>query len=107
MSVNVLAVYVPKPGRHDDLVAEMVDHVPLLRRLGLATDAPSIVLRAPDGTVVELFEWKDHDAIAAAHEHPEVREMWGRYDDCCTYGTLADLPNVDTMFAEFERMGSY
>lgn len=107
MGVVVLAVYVPKEGREADLAAEMVDHVPLLRRVGLATEAPSTVLGAPDGTLVELFEWVDHAAISAAHEHPEVIEMWGRYDACCTYGALADLSNAGQRFAEFELLGSY
>ena len=107
MGVHVLAVYVPKDGRESDLEAEMVDHVPLLRRLGLATETESKVLRAPDRTIIELFEWADHDAIAAAHENPEVLKMWARYEACCTYGTLADLPNAAVMFAEFELLGSY
>jgi hypothetical protein len=105
--VHVLAVYRPKPDGQEELEAEMVHHVPLLRRLGLATETRSVALRAPDGTVVEYFEWVDHDAIAAAHEHPEVLEMWARYEECCTYGSLADLPNATTLFAEFELLGSY
>lgn len=107
MGIHVMAVYIPKDGRDDALAAEMVAHVPLLRRLGLATDAKSSVLRAPDGTLVELFEWVDRAAIEAAHSHPEVLEMWSRYDGCCSYGTLADLPNATTMFPEFEWVGSY
>ena len=102
-----MAVYRPKPGGQEALEEEMADHVPLLRRLGLATETASVALRAPDGTIVEYFEWVDHDAIAAAHEHPEVLEMWSRYEGCCTFGTLAELPNATTMFAEFELLGSY
>ena len=107
MGIHVVAVYIPKAGREDDLAAEMVDHVPLLRRMGLATEAPSIVLRAPGGALVELFEWVDRAAIEAAHEHPEVLEMWSRYEACCSYGSLADLPNASVMFAEFDWVGSY
>lgn len=107
MGIHVLAVYRPKDGKQAELEAEVADHVPLLRRIGLATERPSMVLRAPDGTIIEHFEWVDHAAIDAAHEHPEVLEMWGRYDSCCDYGTLADLPNAATMFPEFEFLGSH
>jgi hypothetical protein len=107
MGVHVIAVYRPKEGMQSDLEAEIVDHVPLLRRLGLATDFPSIALRASDGTVIEHFEWVDQDAMAAAHEHPEVLAMWGRYEACCVYGTLADLSNATSMFPEFELLGSF
>ena len=91
----------------DDLLSETRAHVPLLRSLGLATDTPSLVLRAPDGSLVEYFEWVSHDAIASAHEHPEVAAMWGRYERCSTYGALADLPNGADLFAEFECIGSF
>ena len=33
--------------------------------------------------------------------------MWARYDRCCEYGTLGDLPNATAMFPEFEFIGSY
>jgi hypothetical protein len=107
MGIHVLAVYRPKPGKEAALEVEIVDHVPLLRRLGLATDHRSTALRASDGTVIEHFEWVDRAAIDAAHAHPDVLAMWSRYDDCCEYGALADLPNATTMFAEFEFIGSY
>ncbi len=107
MGIHVLAVYRPKEGKQAELEAEMVDHVPLLRRLGLATDYPSAVLRAPDGTIIEHFEWVDQAAINTAHGRPEVLEMWSRYGTCCDYGTLAELPNATTMFSEFEFLGSH
>ena len=89
------------------LLAETRDHLPLLRSLGLATDRPSLVLRAPDGSLLEQFEWVSHDAIEAAHEHPEVGAMWSRYEACCTYGTLAGLSNGADLFAEFEYVGHF
>lgn len=107
MGVHVIAVYRPKPGTSDQLLSETRAHVPLLRALGLATDTPSLVLRAPDGSLLEHFEWLSADAIATAHEHPDVGAMWARYEKCCTYGTLADLPNGADLFAEFEYVGSF
>lgn len=107
MGVHVVVVYRPKSGMEDQLLSETRQHVPLLRTLGLASDTPSLVLRASDGSLVEHFEWVSHDAIASAHEHPEVGAMWGRYEECCTYGTLADLPNGSALFAEFEYVGSF
>lgn len=103
----MIAVYRPKPGMEDDLLSETRAHVPLLRSLGLATNTPSLVLRAPDGSLLEHFEWVSHDAIAAAHEHPAVTAMWGRYERCSTYGALADLPNTADLFAEFDYIGSF
>lgn len=107
MGIHVLAVYRPKADTHAELEAEVRQHVPTLRRLGLATDHPSAVLQAEDGTIIEHFEWKDRAAIDAAHAHPEVLEMWNRFSECCEYGTLADLPNASEMFPEFDFLGSH
>lgn len=62
-------------------------------------------MRAPDGAVVECFEWSGREAIETAHSHPEVQSMWKRFGECCDYGTLDDLPNSSVVFAEFERIG--
>lgn len=107
MGVHVLVVYVPVAGRESELDLELAGHAPLLRRLGLATDAPSTVLRAPDGTIVEQFEWRSREALASAHEHPEVLQMWERFESCCTYGSLADLPHATSLFPEFDLVGVY
>ncbi len=107
MGIHVLAIYRPKDGKAADLEAEVVTHVPTLRDLGFATEAASTVLRAGDGTIIEHFEWVDQAAIDAAHQHPAVHEMWGRFGACADYGTLAELPNATAMFPEFELIGSY
>lgn len=102
-----MAVYRPKRGREAELDEEVRQHVAILRRLDLATDSSSLVVRAADGTIVECFEWASRDAIEAAHSHPEVQSMWERFGACCDYSTLADLPNASDMFAEFEQVGFY
>lgn len=107
MGIHVAAVYMAKPGRQAELEAEVAAHVPLLRSIGLAEDSPSVALRASDGTIVEIFEWVDHDAIKAAHTHPVVKDMWERFEACSKYGTLAELPNASDLFAEFELLGRF
>lgn len=107
MGNHVIAVYKPKQGKQSDLEQEVAAHVPELRRLGLATDAASTALRASDGTILEHFEWVSDAAINEAHEHPDVHKMWARFEECCTFATLGQLPNADAMFPNFEYLGSY
>ena len=57
MGVMVMALFRPKPGKDAELVACMRDHLPVLRAQGLATERPTTILRASDGTLVEIFEW--------------------------------------------------
>jgi len=98
----VMALFRPKPGMDDALMACMRDHLPILRAQRLATDRPTTVLRAKDGTLVEIFEWVSQAAIDAAHANPAVHALWKRYADCCDYVTLADLPEAHAMFPGFE-----
>ncbi len=107
MGIHVLAIYKPTEDGAAALETEVATHVQKLRELGFATDFPSAILRAEDGTIIEHFEWVDQAAIDAAHEHPAVHEMWGRFAACCEYGTLDGLPNASTMFPEFEYLGSH
>lgn len=101
MGDMVIVGYRPKPGQEAALLALTREHVPVLRRLGLASDRPALAMRAKDGTIVEVFEWKD-GAIAKAHEHPEVQAMWGRYAAACDYIPLAELAEAKDLFAAFE-----
>jgi hypothetical protein len=101
MGDMVIVGYRPKPGREADLLALVRDHVPELRRLGLATDRPTLAMRAVDGTIVEVFEWRD-GAIASAHENPDVLAMWGRFAAACDYVPLTELPETKDKFAQFE-----
>ncbi|MDQ4087921.1 MAG: hypothetical protein M3177_07940 [Pseudomonadota bacterium] len=100
MGDMVIAVYRPKPGRDEELLALVRQHVPTLRRLGLATDRPALAMRAAQGEVVEVFEWRE-GGIAAAHEHPEVLAMWDRYAQVCDYAPLQSLAESQAPFAQF------
>ena len=97
---RVIVGYCPKPGQEAALDALAREHVPILRRLGFATDAPALAMRAADGTVVETFEWRE-GGTAAAHGHPEVQAMWGRYAAACDYVPLSTLKEAGDLFATF------
>ena len=101
MGQFTIAVYRPKPGKEADLLQVVKEHVPILRQEGLATDRVAHVMKAKDGTIVEVFEWASTDAIAAAHKNPNVLVMWGRFNEACDIVKLVDLPESKSMFAGF------
>ena len=101
MGDMVIVGYRPKAGCEAALLDLVRTHVAELRALGLATDRPTLAMKAQDGTIVEVFEWRT-GAIAKAHENPDVLAMWGRYAQVCDYVPLRDLPEAAQMFAEFE-----
>lgn len=100
----VIACYRPKPGHEAALLELVRGHVPALRRLGLATDRAPIAMRAADGTLVEVFEWRSAQAIADAHDKPEVHTMWAAFGAACSYVKLGDLAETKNLFAEFDPL---
>lgn len=102
MGEIVIAVYKPKQGKLDDLLKVVKDHVPTLRKLGYATDRPSQVMLASDGTVVEVFEWTSQEAVDKAHSDPAVHKLWGQFGACSDIGTIAALPGADQPFPHFK-----
>ena len=63
-------------------------HWPTLRELELVTDTPEQVFLGADHqggepVFVSIFEWVDAEAVAHAHEHPEVAEIWEAMTPLC------------------------
>jgi hypothetical protein len=98
----VIAVYRPKEGKTAELEALVREHLPILLSQDLVTTRPSIAMRAKDGTIVEVFEWKSLKAIEGAHTNPAVIEMWTRFGEACTYQKLVDLEESQQQWAGFE-----
>jgi quinol monooxygenase YgiN len=99
--VLVVVAYRPRPGKEDALLQLTREHVPILRGQGLATERPVQAMRAADGTIIEVFEWVSQEAIAAAHQNPEVQKLWVRYGEACEYVPLASIKECSEMFAGF------
>ena len=102
MGLFTIAVYRPKPGKEADLLQVVREHVPILRQEGLATARVAHVMKAKDGTIVEVFEWASTEAIAAAHKNPNVLVLWGRFNEACDIIKLDDLAETKAMFPAFE-----
>jgi hypothetical protein len=100
MGEIVIAVYRPKPGQAEALAAEVRAHVPDLRAWGLATERPATAMRARDGTILEVFEWRD-GGIEAAHKDPRVLAMWERFGAACDMISLRDVAETAQLFAGF------
>lgn len=103
MGEMVIVAYKPKPGCEASLLALTIEHVPYLRALGLATERPHLLMRANDGTVLEVFEWRD-GGIAQAHEMPEIHLLWEKYGAVCEYVPLRTLSEAGDLFARFQPL---
>jgi quinol monooxygenase YgiN len=104
--VCVIVAYRPKPGKERELIELVRNRVPTLRKEGLVTDRVPTIMRARDGTIVEVSEWKSDEAIDAAHKNPNVLAMWEKFSAVCECVPLKTLPEADDMFAGFEPVAN-
>ena len=94
--------YRPKPGKEAELLEIVRSRVPTLAREGLVTDRAPVMMRAKDGTIIEVSEWKSREAIEAAHRNPNVLALWSRFFAVCDCVPLKTLAEAEEMFAGFE-----
>jgi quinol monooxygenase YgiN len=102
--IVVIVAYRPKPGREKELLEIVRSRVPTLRREGLVTDRVPVMMRAKEGTIIEVSEWKSSEAIEAAHKNPRVLAMWDKFFAVCDCVPLKTVPEAETMFAGFEAI---
>jgi len=100
----VIVAYRPKEGRAVDLDAVVAKHLRILREENLITDRDGYTMRAVDGTLVEVFEWRSKEAIEAAHGNAAVCALWSEFGEVCDYVPLSSLAEAGQMFAEFDAV---
>lgn len=99
-----IAAFKPHEGKEEELLSVVADRLPLLRRLGFSTDREHTLMRASDGTIIEISEWVDDAAIERAHSHEEVGRLWARFEACSDYRKPGDLAELGEMFPTFEAV---
>ena len=100
--VIVIVAYRPKAGKEKELLELVRNRVPTLRKENLATDRVPMMMRARDGTIIEVSEWKSQQAIDAAHKNPNVLAMWNKFFAVCDCVPLNTLAEAKEMFSGFE-----
>lgn len=98
----VIAAYKPKPGKEHELLQLVHQHIPVLRSEGLVTDREPVVMRAKDGTIIEIFEWRSAKSIEEAHSNSAVQHLWKKFGEVCDYVKPADIKECKQVFSGFE-----
>ncbi|MEO1063188.1 MAG: hypothetical protein AAFZ07_17380 [Actinomycetota bacterium] len=85
---TVICTFRVRPGSLDPFRELLAGHWPTLRRLGLVTEQPEqrFLGGRDDGdapVIVSIFEWVSAEAVARAHEHPDVAEIWEAMEPLC------------------------
>lgn len=100
----VIVAYTPKSGKEEQLLTVVAKHLQVLRAERFVTDKAAYVMRAADGTIVEVFEWRSAEAIELAHSNPSVQALWQEFDEACEYIPLTKLAEAHQIFAEFDTV---
>jgi len=103
----VIALYRPKRGREKSLMRTVAKHLPALRRAKLVTARPSILMKAADGTLLEIFEWRSERYTKIAHTHPVIRPLWETIGRDADIRTLKDLKEAGGMFPHFTPLKAH
>src|SRR5947199_4571130 len=96
--IVVIVAYRPKPGHEKELLEIVRTRVPTLRKEDLVTDRVPVMMRAKDGTIIEVSEWKSREAIEAAHKNPRVLALWEKFFAVCDCVPLKAVAEAETMF---------
>ncbi len=99
-----IVAYTPKPGKEQQLLVAVRKHLMVLRAEQLVTAKPAHVMRARDGSIVEVFEWRSAKAVQDAHSNPTVQALWAEFGAACDYTPVSKLAEAQEMFAEFEAV---
>jgi|SRR5688572_7233221 len=104
MSRGVIVIYRPKKGKDAALLQLVQDHISILQSQNLATERAPFIMKAADGSIIEVFEWKSADAIKEAHENKVVQELWERFSQVCDYEIPISVKEFQGPFSEFEML---
>ena len=102
--VVVIVAYRPKAGKDAELLELVRSRVPTLAKEGLVTERTPTIVRAKDGTIIEVSEWRSPEAIEAAHKNENVGKLWNRFFELCDCVPLTMVAETAEMFAGFEPL---
>jgi hypothetical protein len=100
----VIVAYKPLPGKEQELEKLVLEHHGILKNQNLVTDRSPVIMKALNGELIEVFEWKSSGSIEEAHSNPEVHKLWARFSAVCTYENPTNIKEFNALFSEFESI---
>lgn len=100
----VIALYKPKDGKDAATRKLARGHQAMLKDLDLVGPMPATLIAADDGTILEVFQWKDQAAVEASHKSDVVQAYWQAMADVCDFGVLSDLAEAQKTFPHFQLL---
>jgi hypothetical protein len=70
--------------------------------ISVVFESQACVMRAADGSIGEVFEWRSAEAIQQANSNPAIQALWAEFGAACDYTPLTKLAETHQTFAEFD-----
>ena len=100
----VIAVYKPKDGQDAATRKFARGHQAMLKDLNLVGPMPATLIAAEDGTILEVFQWKDKAAVETSHNSDVVLAYWQDMAAVCDFGVLNDIAEAQNTFPHFQLL---
>lgn len=101
MEKIVFVGYKPFAGKETELAALLEIHWQTLKIEKLVTERKPVIVKAEDGTMIEVFGWKSKEAIELAHTNKIVQDMWNEFSKVCEYIPVSQVSEMNDLFSEF------
>ncbi len=99
-----LIIYRPHKGKEQELLSTLKSgYAPLLAG-GYVTDRPPILMKAKNGNLLMIFEWKEKESREKAQVDPAIQEQWKRVSKLSEFEKPDSLIEFQDVFPEFEAI---
>ncbi|MBP9925153.1 MAG: hypothetical protein KBF45_04125 [Cyclobacteriaceae bacterium] len=99
-----LIIYNPHKGKEQELLSIVKSGYVLLIDGGYVTDRPPILMKAKNGNLLLIFEWKDSNSKEMAQADPAIQEQWKRVSKVSEFEKPDSLIEFSDVFPEFEAI---
>lgn len=104
MSRIGFVLYRPRKGKEDELIRMIQTHFPFLREEGFITERKVVGMRAKDGSILVVFEWKTSEAIEKAATHSGVQNIWMQVSKISDFDKPGSIKEFHDVFPDFEAI---
>lgn len=104
MSRTFIIVYKPYKGREQELLPAVIASYRDLLKGGYVTSTPPKLMKAVDGSIILIFEWKDEHMKNTAQTDPVIQQHWMLISKLCQFEKPMNIIEFQQPFAEFETI---
>jgi hypothetical protein len=104
MRRTFIVVYKPYKGREQELVPAIVASYRDLHQRGYVTAQPAKLMKAANGSIVMIFDWKDENMKNNAQADPVIQQHWMALSKLCEFDKPMNLIECQQPFSEFEAI---